>query len=270
MTEARLKSPRHESRWFNLAGFCLRPGTGYPLDETRIKLLWANFSAGVKHTKDIQVWADWWVMWRRVAAGLNRAHHEEIYRRLSPLILPGKPGSTKKLPRPKPEAHELAEIWRCVASLERLAVNLKEPLGDLLAQEIDRASLAPLPIHATWCLGRIAARVPLYGPANTVVSPSKVGDWLPSLVERPYSPGRETTDAIFALAQIARVAGDRAVDLDDATRARVIARLEELGADEETIQPVRDYQELQASQQGQALGDALPTGLRLRASTEGA
>ena len=29
-SELRLKGPRHESRWFNLAGYCLRPGTGYP------------------------------------------------------------------------------------------------------------------------------------------------------------------------------------------------------------------------------------------------
>ena len=75
---------RHESRWFNLAGFCLRPGTGFPLDEPRIKALWPAFHAGVRHVKDLQCWAEWWILWRRVAAGLNRAHHEEIYRRLVP------------------------------------------------------------------------------------------------------------------------------------------------------------------------------------------
>ncbi len=107
-SEQRLKGPRHESRWFNLAGFCLRPGTGYPLDENRIKALWPVFHQGVKHTKDIQCWADWWVLWRRVAAGLNRAHHEEIHRRLALYLLPSKGGNAaKKLARPKPEAHEL-------------------------------------------------------------------------------------------------------------------------------------------------------------------
>ena len=30
LAEQRLKSPQHESRWFNLAGFVLRPGTGLP------------------------------------------------------------------------------------------------------------------------------------------------------------------------------------------------------------------------------------------------
>ncbi|HMB06894.1 MAG TPA: hypothetical protein VKP69_24560 [Isosphaeraceae bacterium] len=36
-----------------------------------------------------------------------------------------------------------------------------------------------------------------------------------------------------------------------------------LGADEAILRPVREYHELEAEQQGQALGDALPVGLRL-------
>ena len=266
-TEARLKSPRHESRWCNLAGFCLRPGTGYPLDEARIKPLWAVFGAGIKHNKDIQCWADWWVLWRRVAAGLNRAHHDEIHRRIAPLILPGKPGSTRKLARPKPEAHELAEIWRCVAALERLPANLKEPLGDALAGEIARPG--PIPVYAAWSLGRLGARVPLYGPANTVVPPVQAARWAQVLVDRDFAPGRETQDATFALAQIARVAGDRARDLDDPIRALVLTKLAALGADDAALAPVREFQEMQAAQQGQALGDALPAGLRLLAVGEG-
>ena len=269
-TEARGKSPRHESRWFNLAGFCLRPGTGFPLDETRIKPLWSSFSVGVKHTKDVQCWVDWWVLWRRVAAGLNRAHHEEIHKRVAPLILPGKPGSTKKLARPKVEAHELAEIWRCAASLERLPAPSKETLGDTLIKEIDRATLGAIPVYALWCLGRIGARVPLFGPANTVVPLDKATRWVHILVERAYADGRETADAIFALAQITRLAGDRTRDLDDTTRALVVTRLTDLGADESVLQPVREYHELEAAGQGQALGDALPTGLRLLATGDGA
>jgi len=259
-TEARLIGPRHESRWFNLAGFSLRPGTGYPLDEARIKSLWPVFHQGVKHAKDIQCWADWWVLWRRVAAGLNRAHHDEIHRRLSPLLLPSKGPAPKKLARPKPEAHELAEIWRCAASLERLDPKQKEPLGDALAKELARPTL---PHYAPWCLGRLGARVPLYGPANAVVPPDKATRWARVLLDRPFATGRETADAIFALSQIARVSGDRARDLDDPIRSEILDRLAALGADEAALDPVREYREMEAAQQGQALGDALPTGLRL-------
>ncbi len=259
--ERRFLSPRHESRWMNLAGYCLRPGTGFPLDETRIKALWPAFHAGVKHIKDVQCWAEWWILWRRVAAGLNRAHHEEIYRRLLPYLLPPKGGSGGKKPtRPKPETHELAEIWRCAASLERLAPSLKEPLGDALAQVFAKPNA---PSYGLWSIGRLGARVPLYGPANTVVHPEKAARWIQVLLDRSFSPGRETADAAFALSQLARVSGDRARDLDDALRHRVIERLVALGADESQILPVREFHELATSQQGMALGDSLPVGLRL-------
>jgi hypothetical protein len=262
LAEQRHKSPRHESRWFNLAGFCLRPGTGFPLDETRVKALWPVFHQGVRHAKDLQCWAEWWILWRRVSAGLNRAHHDEIYRRLAPFVLPPKGGgAAKKAARPKPEPHELAEMWRCAASLERLGADVKAALGDALVK--DAARPAP-PGHALWCLGRLGARVPLYGPANTVVPRETAERWLNALVDRAFAPGRETADAVFALAQLARVSGDRARDVDEALRARVLARLEALGAGEAMLRPVREYHEIESSQQDQALGDSLPIGLRLR------
>ena len=259
--DQRFASPRHESRWMNLAGYCLRPGTGFPLDETRLKSLWPAFHVGVKHAKDLQCWAEWWILWRRVSAGLNRAHHEEIHRRLLPFLLPPKGGPGGKKPsRPKPEAHELAEMWRCAASLERLSSALKEPLGDALAKELGKGSIAP---HTLWSLGRIGARVLLYGPANTVVHPEKAAVWANALLSRDYASGRETTDASFAISQLARVSGDRARDLDESLRDRAITKLESMQADETLILPVREFHEWEAAQQGQALGDSLPIGLRL-------
>ncbi len=263
--ERRMGSPRHESRWMNLAGFCLRPGTGYPMDESRVKALWPIFHAGVKHQKDVQCWAEWWILWRRVAAGLNRAHHEEIHRRISPLILPPKGGAGKKPARPKPEAHELAEMWRCAASLERLATALKEPLGEALSRELVKPLVPP---YTLWCLGRIGARVPLYGPANTVVHPETATRWTLALLGRELVGTRETADGIFALAQLARVSGDRARDLDEAVRERVIARLETLQADPILVRQVQEYHELESAQQGQAFGESLPVGLRLMASPQ--
>ena len=265
--DTRFASPRHESRWMNLAGYCLRPGTGFPLDEARIKALWPAFHAGVRHVKDAQCWAEWWILWRRVAAGLNRAHHEEIHRRLLPVLLPPKGGSGKKSGRPKPELHEIAEMWRCVGSLERLASAIKEPLGDAMARELAAANL---PSHALWTLGRLGARVPLYGPINVVVPPEKAGRWVVAAMAREYTSDREIADASFALSQLARVSGDRVRDLDESLRATVIARLERLGAPEALIRPVVEFSEMESTEQGQALGDSLPIGLRLSATPDAA
>ena len=62
---------------------------------------------------------------------------------------------------------------------------------------------------------------------------------------------------------VARVSGDRARDLDEPLRAEILDRLAAMGADDDTLGPVREYRELEAAQQGQALGDALPVGLRM-------
>ena len=259
--DARFRSPRHESRWYNLAGYSLRPGTGFPLDEIRMKALWPVFHVGVRHIKDLQCWAEWWIMWRRVAAGLTKQHHEEIARRVTPFLLPSKGGSApKKGGRPRPESHEMAEIWRCAASLERLGPELKTSLGQVLIKELSRPSLGH---HVLWCLGRLGARTPLYGPANTTVPKEMAERWVDTVLGRTYAEGRETADAVFTLSQLARVSGDRSRDVDPDLRLRVIDRLRALGADQEAIRPVIEYTEREALEQGQALGDALPVGLRL-------
>ncbi|HZX94000.1 MAG TPA: molecular chaperone DnaK, partial [Myxococcales bacterium] len=199
--------------------------------------------------------------WRRVAAGLNRAHHEEIHRRLAPLLLPARgAAAAKKLPRPQPEAHELAEIWRCAASLERLAANHKEPLGDALVKDLARPSP---PGYALWSLGRLGARVPLYGPANTVVPPEKASRWVRALLDRPPATGRESADAVFALVQIGRVSGDRARDLDESVRLRAADRLEKSSAPPEWSVAIREVQALGEKDEQRVFGEALPLGLHL-------
>jgi len=258
--DGRLASPSHELRWFNLTGYVLRPGVGFPRDEIRIKALWSLYHQGVKHQKDVQCWAEWWILWRRVAAGLQRVHHEELERRLTPYLIPAKGSSpAKKSGRPRPEPHELAEMWRCAAALERASLAAKQAYGDALLQG---RSTAP-PAVVLWCLGRLGAREPLIASAESALARSVAERWLEALLERSFTPGRETADAIFALSELARATGDRARDIGPELRERVLKRLQELGATESALAPVREYQERARAEQAAALGDALPIGLRL-------
>ena len=63
----RRRSVMHERVWFNLAGFCLRPGFGYPLDDWRIEQIWPLFAQGLQFPQENQSWAEWWTFWRRAA-----------------------------------------------------------------------------------------------------------------------------------------------------------------------------------------------------------
>ena len=157
-------------------------------------------------------------------------------------------------------------MWRCAASLERLAPDLKETLGDALVKDLARPNP---PNHVLWCLGRLGGRVPLYGPANTTVPKETAERWAAALLDRPFAPGRETADAIFALAQLARVSGDRARDLDDALRAGSWPASATSAPTRRPCGPSASIHELETEQQGQALGDALPVGLRLLENVQG-
>ena len=54
----RRRSADHERLWLNLAGYCLRPGFGYPLDEWRVEQLWSLFDDGIQYINDSQVWSE--------------------------------------------------------------------------------------------------------------------------------------------------------------------------------------------------------------------
>jgi molecular chaperone DnaK (HSP70) len=256
----RRRSADHEARWLHLAGFCLRPGTGAPLDDWRAKSLWLIFQAGLAHDKVEQCRLAWWITWRRVAGGLSKGQQEQIYLPLAPLFVPG-PQSKRKWYQLKPSPEEQGEILRCLASLERLAPSAKAALGAELIRRLEskkeRADATNL-----WSLARLGARMPLYGPLDAVVTIDTVAAWLRTLLAHTWpDPPR----AAFSIAQLARRTGDRSRDIDDHLRADVIAWLRVAGAPRAAAL-VAEVVALEAKEQQVAFGDTLPPGLRLVAA----
>ena len=106
------------------AGFCLRPGFGYPGDDFRIEQARRLYSAGLTYGNQAQCEIDWWIFWGRVAGGLNRNQQTDIYQRLSGSLLP----RGNKKPQ-RMNAALLREMWRAAASLELLPIGTKTELG---------------------------------------------------------------------------------------------------------------------------------------------
>ena len=271
--EARSRSPAHEARWLNLGGFCLRPGFGYPLDDWRVKEAWRVFNAGLTHERDETCKLEWWILWRRIAGGLSRTQQDELWKRVAPLLLPQARKPDKKPPSPQ----EAAEIWRAVAACERIEAKKKAELGDVLLSLIEkRRSEAAL-----WSLGRIGARMPLYGPLDNVVPPVIVGKWLNRLLALPIDPatdaGKTASEDAFAVAhavsELARLTGDRVRDLSDAAlRQRVADWLGRVVPGDEgahLAQVVREVVPREEREERFAFGDTLPAGLRLVTDGEG-
>jgi hypothetical protein len=235
----------------------LRPGFGDPLDRYRVDQLWKllhSVPKGAKTLTQPEGGADFWIMWRRVAGGLNAPLQNTLFTRLRPVLLPGKGKGSK------PGANELAEMWRAAAGLERLDVKVKEQLGETALKTARRT---PSPPHAFWSLTRLGARVLLYGPLNGVVHPQVAERWIDALAA--FEPGNESERLAwaFCIAQLARRSGQRAIDVDDSHRRTVLTVLRALKVPSHWAQMVEEVTELEADEQSQLFGEALPIGLRL-------
>jgi molecular chaperone DnaK (HSP70) len=261
VAEQRRQSPAHLSRWYHLVGYCLRPGFGDPLDKYRVEQLWKLMQTppraepGRPVSRVQEGSADYWIMWRRVAGGLNAPLQQSLYDRVRPVLLPAK-GKVSV----KPGANELAEMWRAAGSLERLDVKHKEALGQALLKPLRRS---PVPTYGFWALTRLGARVLLYGPLNAVLHHQVAERWLESLL--PFEPGHasERLAWAFCLSQLARRSGQRALDIDDSHRQSVLSVLRPLEIPEHWVRMVEEVSELEGEEQSQMFGESLPIGLRL-------
>jgi molecular chaperone DnaK (HSP70) len=256
----RRRSADHERIMYQLLGYTLRPGVGYPLDAWRCQQTFALFKELVTHHGEQPIWAEYWVLWRRITGGLDEAAQRALWAVLEPQLarrVPvGLPVPTAKLKGVQPQA--LEEMVRTAASLELLGVAEKEALGQWVVSRLASQETAGGPW--AWALGRLGARVPVHGAAHRVVPAPTASGWVDALLA---ADPRAHDQALFALTQLARRTGDRARDVDEETRQKVLARLESSKAPEGWVTMVREVVALTRADEARALGDTLPVGLAL-------
>ncbi len=260
LEKGRQRTPDHEARWLNLAGFCFRPGWGEERDAWRAEQLWRLFDRGLAFANATQGRAEWWTMWKRAAGGLSRAQQQVVHQETRPVLLP----KTRKKGKPlrwKAGKQELRELWQVVASLERIDASAKRELAAALVPRVAKGKASDAEV---WALGRLAARAPVYGPVNTVVEREAVEPWLEKLVKRPW----ERAPAVaLAVAQMARKTGDPARDVAATVAAKVAERLDAESVGASYASWVREVVPMDVSQQALVLSEALPTGLRIVSET---
>ncbi len=247
----RRRTADHERVWLNLAGWCLRPGFGFPLDDWRIGEVEALHDEGVQYSKETQVWAEWWTFWRRIAGGLDEEQQQKLFAAVEPHVRKRAEKGAQK----SAMAGTANEMIRLSASLERVATVRKSALGEALF-----ARAADDPALAYWAIGRVGARAPFHGSAHAVVPRGTAEDWLVRLMEVDWAA---EGNAAFAAALVARRTGDRERDVADDLRERVAARLDATGCPAAWGHLVRDVAELEEREQRLVFGEALPPGLRL-------
>lgn len=256
----RRRSADHERLWFNLVGYCLRPGHGYPLDVWRVEQVWALYEQGVQYVQDAQVWAQWWIFWRRLAGGLDEAQQQALTDAVAYYL---EPATGRPRPRPKgPRAQGLEDMARMVGAFERLPAERKVALGEWLLAQMERGNLSQ---QVWWSVGRLGARALLHGSVHRVVPPEVAETWLQRALAVDLA---QHSQAALAAAQLARYTGDRVRDLSEAARAKALDALAAAGAFSGWIAWIRDGGPLSEADQQQVFGESLPPGLSLLTEPE--
>jgi molecular chaperone DnaK (HSP70) len=250
---SRRKSADHERVFWLLAGYCVRPGFGDPLDAQRVRSLARLFVEKVVFADEERVWQQFWIAWRRAAAGLDAAAQAQIRDAVDPWIAPQDAG-LKRSKKFKPLATN--DMIECAALLERVPRERREALGEWV-------------IERTWtdrdprlwsAVGRIGARVPTYAGVDVVVSPRVVEPWIERLLREKWEA---LPTAARAAVHLTRVTGDRARDVAERLRREVEKRLVASGAKPEWIRAVREHVPVDEAERAELYGEGLPVGLRL-------
>jgi len=248
----RRRSADHERLWLNLAGFCLRPGFGHPLDDWRVRRLWSIYDQCLQYQEESRNWAEWWTLWRRVSGGLDQSQQLRILKDVE-----GKLAGFGQRGGKGAQGTPSDDLIRLVAGLERLPAEAKVMLGERLLGAGRRPTDSP---QRWWALGRLGARVPFYGSAHDLVPRERAEAWLGQVLSLDW---RTLAPAAFAATQLARLSGDRERDLGTDIRGRVVERLQREKAPQTWIAMVQTVTELDSADQSLIFGESLPPGLRL-------
>ncbi|MCP4855902.1 MAG: Hsp70 family protein [Fuerstiella sp.] len=259
----RKRSAAHEARWLNLLGFGLRPGFGMAADDWRVEQTLKVTQGKLVHAS-ANTRTEWRILCRRIAGGITRGTQNELTSSVIALIRQKhrqvKSGRGKGADYAS-GSHEESEIWRMLASMELLDRSTRMELGRIALNFLPRPAFETIRSALIWSVGRIGARVPVYGPLNTVLPTTEAETWIESLIDVA-----DVHDSVtqLALMQLSRRTDDRFRDISDDVRAAVVKEMESAGAPDHFVTLVRDGGELKSDEAGLVFGESLPTGLRIQ------
>ncbi len=254
VADGRKLSARHEVRWLNLFGYCLRPGFGDPQDNLRIIQARRIYQGGLAFPRELQSQVDWLVLWRRIGGGLSSVHQQELRNYLGDL------GIGRKKPGTRLNSQLEHDGWRLLASLEHLSGATRAVLGSELLRKLRRE---PSDSGWLWSLGRFGVRIPLYGSLTCLIPAETAGDWITALLDL-----RELTrEAASAVVQLGRRVDHRTRDISQDVVRSATARLKSAGvADDIFLRPLHEYIAPVRADVVRTFGESLPNGLELEST----
>ena len=248
----RQRSSEHEQRWWNLAGFLLRPGFGYPFDDHRVKEIWKLILADQKNVKSQEVQIQNWICYRRIAGGLNKGQQNQIAVEIIQSIMPKK--NAKIEIKGKAEIYPYSEKIRTLGAMEWLDVSLKMRVGEALIERIEAGQAIDAEF---WALARTGARHLLYGSPAAVVPKETIVKWIERLI--PIQDERVP----FVISQLGRKTDQRELNIPQDVVQRVIAHYAGNPAQDRLREFLTSEINMTSLERDQIFGEHLPLGLSI-------
>ena len=150
-------------------------------------------------------------------------------------------------------------MWQAIGSCERLPSSPRAELADTLVADAERGRTTE---QELWALARLAARVPIYGPLNCVVSRERATAAVERLLGSEWP--RAGRLRLRGRADRARLRRSRARPRCRRSAIASPRRLETLPDGARLARIVREPVALEAREEARLLDESLPAGLRLR------
>lgn len=243
------------ARWWNLVGFLMRPGFGYPLDDFRIKEIWKIILSDSKNVMAQEVSIQMWICYRRISGGLNKGQQLQLAGELMNVLLPKKAARIEL--KSKSDAYPFSEMIRAVASFELIDASIKTRLGKALVTRI----IAGVGEAADfWSLGRLGARHMLYGSIFNVLPKEVCEDWIVSLLNSKLPPNERLA---FLYGQWAFKTEHHEINISKELVEKIINQFSGTPYVERLQELLLKENRLNQHERDQIFGDHLPAGLMI-------
>ena len=220
-----------------------RPGCGDSLDADRISVLWSIYTNGLSKQASTKVKESWFVMWRRVSAGLGEEQQNFIYKKLFPRLRHNEAS---------------AEMILLLGSLERVNLQQRVTMGNFIVDQLLKGPQDYV-VQKIWCLTRLATRVPLYAGSVAIIMPCVVEMWIEKIFTLSKGRQEKYQDHLNRFLLCAsRLIADRGYDINPNLRVEVVKYLKSSNVTDISLQTIREYVAPDDKYQSSLLGEQLP------------
>ncbi len=247
----RFLTKEHEIRFLNLAGFFLRPGFQYPLDDFRIKNFWKIILEDLKSQKSIESQIQRLICYRRIAGGFSKGQQMQLLNEVIPELKNG------KIEIKKGENYLYIEKLRAFAAFELIDVTTKVKIGQAVLERLQKAVASDADYFA---LGRLGARHLIYGTFSSLISVKTVVLWIEKLLEIKNIP-EEKLKLILSL--LARKTDLAEFNIPQELVNKILTRFDASLHFEMLKQRLTTLSHLTDVEQAQVFGESLPIGLSI-------